>query len=220
MSNRLMTRYAAAFALLSGPLAAGPDDNSLTIGLGEELPGFDGYISTARDGVLLTRHLFDMLIYRNPETFDYEPLLATEWTRIDDSDLGVQAARGRHLSRRIGLHGRGRGVDPHDLCRPGNRRPQPGLRPAGSTVSRQWTDMTVRIVSKDPFPAALEFIAGSLPIYPSDYAQNVGLQEFSQSPIGTGPYRFDGGDSGQFTLKAYEDYLRGRRQGHAVPSTR
>ena len=74
----------AALALGATGAVAGPEDNSLTIGIGEELPSFDGYISTSRDGVVMTRHLFDMLIYRDPETFDYEPLLATSWERIDD----------------------------------------------------------------------------------------------------------------------------------------
>jgi len=211
MTHRL-TRYAAAFALLATPLAAGPGDNSLTIGLGEEPPGFDGYISTARDGVLLTRHLFDMLIYRNPETFEYEPLLATGWTRIDD------------LTWEFTLRD---GVTFHDgslftaedvvwtLTTYAN--PETGAR---SQASVQWIerveavdDLTVRIVSKTPFPAALEFISGSLPIYPSDYAQSVGLQAFSQAPIGTGPYMYAGGDSGQFTLEAFDGYYQGGGKG-------
>jgi peptide/nickel transport system substrate-binding protein len=79
-----MLAAAAVSALFAGAAMAGPEDDTLTIGIGEELPSFDGYISTSRDGVVMTRHLFDMLIYRNPETFAYEPLLATDWERIDD----------------------------------------------------------------------------------------------------------------------------------------
>ena len=43
----------AALLGASVPALAGADDNSLTIGLGEELPGFDGYTSTSRDGVVM-----------------------------------------------------------------------------------------------------------------------------------------------------------------------
>jgi peptide/nickel transport system substrate-binding protein len=211
MSFRL-TRYVAALALVAGPLAAGPGDNSLTIGLGEEPPGFDGYISTARDGVLLTRHLYDMLIYRNPETFDYEPLLATEWNRVDDLTWEFKLREG------VTFHD-GSAFTAEDVVwtLTTYANPETGAR---SQASVQWIDrveavddMTVRIVSKTPFPAALEFISGSLPIYPSDYAQEVGLQEFSQAPIGTGPYKYAGGDSGQFTLEAFDGYYEGGGKG-------
>ena len=203
---------AALFSLCAGAAFAGPSDNSLTIGLGEEPPGFDGYISTARDGVMMTRHLFDMLVYRNPETFDYEPLLATEWTRIDDLTWEFKLREG------VTFHD-GSAFDADDVVWTLNTYadPETGAR---SQASVSWIDrieavdpMTVRVVSKTPFPAAMEFIAGSLPIYPSDYAQEVGLQAFSQAPIGTGPYMLEGGDSGQFTLKAFGDYYEGGGKG-------
>ena len=97
MKSRTLSTTALALVLaagLAGGAAAGPEDNSLTIGIGEELPGFDGYISTSRDGVVMTRHLFDMLIYRNPETFEYEPLLATSWEQVDDLTLEFKLREG------------------------------------------------------------------------------------------------------------------------------
>ena len=79
-------------------LAAGPDDNSLAIALGEELPGFDGYISTSRDGVVVTRHIFDMLIYRNlRRRSSTSRCSATEWRRIDDLTWEFDLRPGRRL---------------------------------------------------------------------------------------------------------------------------
>jgi len=213
----LILNTVAAFALCVGSASAGPADNSLTIGLGEEPPGFDGYISTARDGVMITRHLFDMLVYRNPETFEYEPLLATEWSRIDDLTWEFKLREG------VTFHD-GSTFDAEDVVwtLTTYADPETGAR---SQASVSWIDrveavdpMTVRIISKTPFPAAMEFIAGSLPIYPSDYAQEVGLQAFGQAPVGTGPYRYVSGDSGQFTLEAFEDYYTDGGKG--TPSIR
>ena len=202
---RRLAGKAALVSLLAGTAIAGPSDNSLTISIGEEPPGFDGYISTARDGVMMTRHLFDMLVYRNPETFEYEPLLATEWTRVDDLTWEFKLREG------VTFHD-GSAFDAEDVVWTLTKYsdPETGAR---SQASVSWIDtveavdpMTVRIVSKTPFPSAMEFIAGSLPIYPSDYAEEVGMQGFAQAPIGTGPYQYVEGDSSQFTLKAYDGY--------------
>ena len=202
----------AALALGATGAVAGPEDNSLTIGIGEELPSFDGYISTSRDGVVMTRHLFDMLIYRDPETFDYEPLLATSWERIDDLTWEFTLREG------VTFHD-GSAFDAEDVAFTLSHYadPEAGAR---SQASVSWIDrvevvdpMTVRIVSKAPFPAALEYVAGSLPIYPSDYVESVGWQEFGQSPVGTGPYAFTPGDSNAFTLTAHEGYYTGGGKG-------
>src|SRR5690606_18689805 len=70
-------------------------------------------------------------------------------------------------------------------------------------------DTTVRVYSKTAAPAALEFVAGSLPIYPSDYFQSVGAQVFGQKPIGAGPYKVESIGDGLVKLVAYEGYYEG-----------
>lgn len=204
-----------ALAALVGavaPAAAGPEDNSLTIGLGEELPGFDGYISTSRDGVVMTRHLFDTLIWRNPETFEYEPLLAQGWRRIDERTWEFDLREG------VVFHD-GSPLTAEDVAFTLNHwaNPEAGAR---SQASVSWIesveatdDLTVRIVSKEPFPAALEFVAGSLPIYPSDYFEEVGQEAFNREPVGTGPYRLANVDGATYTLEAFDDYFEGGGKG-------
>ncbi|WP_119168135.1 ABC transporter substrate-binding protein [Algihabitans albus] len=185
---------------------AGPDDNSLTIGLGEEFPNLNGYLNTARDGVVMTRHLFDTLIWRNPETFEYEPLLATSWRQIDERSWEFDLRDG------VTFHD-GSEFSAEDVTFTLNRYadPEAGAR---SQASVGWIERveavdarTVRIVSKEPFPAALEFIAGSLPIYPSDAYQAAGPDAFGQSPIGTGPYALTAVEGGTYTLTRNPAYF-------------
>jgi len=210
----MTTRATLALAVLLGaisPALAGPEDNSLVIGLGEELPGFDGYTSTSRDGVLMTRHLFDTLIWRNPETFAYEPLLATEWRRVDDRTWEFDLREG------VTFHD-GSQFSAEDVAATLNHwaDPEAGAR---SQSSVSWIesveavdDMTVRVTSKKAFPAALEFIAGSLPIYPSDYFSEVGPEEFNRKPVGTGPYMLESASGGTTTLTAFKDYFGGPKK--------
>lgn len=206
MKYPLTAAAVAALALAASPALAGPEDNNLTIGLGEEFPNLDGYFNTSRDGVVMTRHLFDTLIWRDPETFEYLPLLATDWRLIDDTTWEFD------LREDVTFHD-GSAFTAEDVVFTLNLYADPDTG-ARSQASVSWIDraeavddFTVRIVSKTPFPAALEFVAGSLPIYPSDAYEAAGTEAFGQAPIGTGPYRLASVDGGSYTLEANEAYF-------------
>src|SRR6266567_2690941 len=47
----------------------------------------------------------------------------------------------------------------------------------------------VRIVTRRPFPAAIEYLAGPIVIHPHAYYAQVGPQGMNQKPVGSGPYR-------------------------------
>jgi len=198
----------AAGTAMSMPALAGPEDESITIGMGEDFPTLDGYVNTSRDGVVMTMQIFDMLIYRNPKTFEYEPLLATSWERIDDRTLEFKLREG------VTFHD-GSPLTAEDVEFTFNYWADPanGARVQGSVSwierAEAVDEYTVRVISKEAAPAALEFIAGSLPIYPSDYFQQVGPQEFGQKPIGAGPYKVESSGDGLVKLVAYEGYYEG-----------
>lgn len=198
----------AASTALALPAFAGPEDQSITIGMGEDMPTLDGYINTARDGVVITMHLNDMLIYRNPETFEYEPLIATSWTLVDDTTWEFK------LREDVTFHD-GSPLTAADVAFTYNYWADPD-NGARAQASVEWIDHaeavdehTVRIVSKRPFPAALEFVAGSLPIYPQAYFEEVGAEEFGRNPIGAGPYMLDSNEGNTIRLVAYEGYYDG-----------
>lgn len=198
----------SASSFMAAPAFAGPEDQSITLGMGEDFPTLDGYINTARDGVVITMHIYDMLIYRNPKTFEYEPLLATSWERIDDKTLEFKLREG------VTFHD-GSPLTAEDVAFTYNywADPEHGARSQGSVswIDRAEVvdDYTVRVISKNPSPAALEFVAGSLPIYPSDHFQEVGPEAFGQKPIGAGPYMVESFGDGTVKLVAYEGYYEG-----------
>lgn len=198
----------AGATAMTAPAMAGPEDQSITIGMGEDFPTLDAYINTARDGVVISMHVFDNLIYRNPKTFEYEPLLATSWEYIDDKTLEFKLREG------VTFHD-GSPLTAEDVAFTFNYWADPA-NGARVQASVSWIDRTevvddytVRIHSKTPAPAALEFVAGSLPVYPSDYFQKVGAKEFGQKPIAAGPYKVESFGDGLVKLVAHEGYYEG-----------
>ena len=47
----------------------------------------------------------------------------------------------------------------------------------------------VRVKLKRIFPAALEYMSMTLPIWPKAYRERVGAEAYSRAPVGTGPYK-------------------------------
>jgi len=50
-------------------------------------------------------------------------------------------------------------------------------------------DFHVRVKLKRVFPAALEYMSMTLPIWPKAYRERVGADAYSKAPVGTGPYK-------------------------------
>ncbi|MBS0559735.1 MAG: ABC transporter substrate-binding protein, partial [Proteobacteria bacterium] len=78
----------AAAAALLGALArpaAGqlPADPALRITWRDALRNIDFYHNAQRTGFLLQLHIWDGLVYRDPDTYQLRPLLATDWKQTD-----------------------------------------------------------------------------------------------------------------------------------------
>src|SRR3546814_12103073 len=75
-------------------------------------------------------------------------------------------------------------------------------------------DFTVRVLMEEPFPAALEYLAAAVPIYPNEYYEKVGPEGMSLNPVGTGPYRVAESVPGKtITLVRNDDYFEGSPKG-------
>ncbi|PWC13042.1 ABC transporter substrate-binding protein [Brenneria corticis] len=194
----------------AAPAQSAPRDNSVVVALTEELPGFDAYLSTAREGLVASRHIFDTLIERNLKNGAYEPSLAVAWKRIDPLTWEFTLRQG------VVFHN-GDPFSADDVVFTINRyiQPEAGARSPSwvSWIARaeKVDDFTVRVVSKAPYPAALEFLSGSVSIFPKNYYESVGQQAFGKKPIGTGPFRLASSRGNEYVLERNERYFSGAK---------
>ncbi len=183
--------YSCIFALFFCQLGvawAGKANDTLNILHDVELNHADNYFNTDRMGVILSRHIWDSLLYRDIETYEYKPLLAESYKWIDDTTMEFTLRRG------IVFHN-GEKFDADDVVYTLNwvSNPKNGVKTQRNV---SWIDRCektgeykVRVYLKDPFPAALEYMSGPIPIYPDEYYKKVGPDGMGLKPIGTGPYR-------------------------------
>ncbi|WP_407050782.1 ABC transporter substrate-binding protein [Methyloraptor flagellatus] len=201
---------AAALSLgLSGAAFAGKANDTLVYASDSEPENISPYHNNLREGVIIARHAWETLIYRNPTTGAYEPYLATSWTWVDPVTLDLELRQG------VTFHD-GSPFTADDVVFTFNYV----LTPEAKVVTKQnvaWMasteklgDYKVRIHLKGPFPAALEYLSGPDAILPAAYFKKVGLDGFAKAPIGTGPYRIVSVDSGKgVKLEKSKTYWKG-----------
>lgn len=215
MNNLCKTLLSGVAALaIAGPVHAGPDDNSLVWATDREVAvPFVWWDTTTEMGAMMY-HIYDTLVYRNPETMKYEPLLATSWEWIDDTTLELKLREG------VTFHD-GSAFNADDVVKSYSML----LDPASGVINArfiQWMnevekvdDYTIRLNLAEPFPAALEFLSGTRMAIPAaevwDDLPNKpdGTPDFaSMKSIGTGPYKLTEFDPGEgMTLMRNDTYF-------------
>jgi len=205
----------AVVGLLASPATAGKKDNTLTVAWDDDLESLDAYYNTLRSGVILARHSFDSLLYRDPDTWEYKPLLAKSYKWVDKLTIEMELREG------IKFHN-GEKFDADDVVYTLNFVSNPDNRVL-IQKNVNWIKNAeklgpykVRIHLKKPFPAAIEFVAGALPIYPNEYYAKVGPKGFGVKPIGTGPYKVAEALHGKgIIMVKNDDYFDGSPKGKA-----
>lgn len=188
MKIRITALLCAAVFVLSAPAFAGKRDNSIRFAYDQVPENVDPYFNNVRIGVIIAQHVWDTLIYRDPNTNEYKGQLATAWRWVDDKTLDLDLRQG------VKFHnGDAFGAD--DVVYTLNYV----SNPANKSTTQQnvnWIEKAekldafkVRIKLKRTFPAAIEYLAGPLAIHPHAYYERVGPQGMNEKPIGTGPYR-------------------------------
>jgi peptide/nickel transport system substrate-binding protein len=213
----LATAASLAGALAAAPALAGPDDNTLTVAWGATGPieNVDSYFNTARYGIWFTRMVWDQLVHRNPESFEYEPLLATGWEQIGDKTWRFNLRQG------VTFHN-GEPFDADDVVYTLNWVSDP----ANGVKTQQnvsWIDRaekvdqyTVDVHTKEPFPVALEYLSGPVVIYPNEYYEKVGPDGMNKEPVGTGPLKVISiKPAEEYVFEKNENYTWGSPKGEA-----
>jgi peptide/nickel transport system substrate-binding protein len=187
-------KWTAAVALglaVLGTTAALADKSSNTFNWASRYPidVIDPYANTSREAIIINGQLvWDTLIWRDPDSGNYKPLLATEWKWLDDTTLefklrtDVKWQNGQPLT-----------VD--DAVYTLNRIVAPGAK-IGIPRNVNWikgaektgTD-TFKLFLKAPFPAAMEYLSSVIPIMPNNLYGPDGASPTVEKAVGTGPYR-------------------------------
>jgi len=92
-------RFVAAAALLAAiyaplPAAAQKSADTLRLAFRDSVPNIDPYYNNQRTGLILSHTYQDMLVYRDPASFEIKPLLATEWTLVDALTIDFKLRQG------------------------------------------------------------------------------------------------------------------------------
>jgi peptide/nickel transport system substrate-binding protein len=181
----------AAMVTASGlmtPVFAGKQDNSIRFAYDQVPENVDPYFNNVRIGVIIGQQVWDTLIYRDPKSGHYSGQLATSWKWIDDKTLELELRKG------VKFHN-GAEFDADDVVYTLNFV----SKPENKVVTQQnvnWIDHAekldkykVRIVTRRPFPAAIEYLAGPVVMMPHEYYAKVGPKGMNEKPVGSGPFR-------------------------------
>ncbi len=178
---------AAATAMATSSAMAGKTDNTLNIAWEREQPTLDYYYQNSREGIIVNRHVWDTLIYRDPTSGEFKGLLAESYTVVDDKTFDFTLRSG------VKFHN-GADLTADDVVATLEFLLQPDSKKL-ITSPLAWIDhvektgpMSVRFHAKETTPLALLYLAGDIPIYPKDYYAKVGPEGMGLKPVGTGPY--------------------------------
>ncbi|HEX2116571.1 MAG TPA: ABC transporter substrate-binding protein, partial [Alphaproteobacteria bacterium] len=199
---------ACASVALSLPAEAGKRNNTIVFAADQVPESIDSYFNNVRIGVILAHHVWDHLIYRDPKTNEYKGELATGWRWVNDKTLEFDLRQG------IKFHN-GEPFDADDVVYTLNFVSKPENK-AITQTNVNWIESAekvsqykVRINLKRSFPAALEYLAGPINIYPNEYYAQVGPKGMSDKPVGTGPYKVTEHQPGRLVrLERNKDYFK------------
>ena len=201
-----------AAALLTGlghPVQAQKSADTLRVYWRDQIADVDPYYNNLRTGLIFAHHAFDGLVYRDPDSMEMKPLLATSWKLVDPLTLefelrqGVTFHNGDRFTAADVVYTVKVLTDPKSgIVVPSNFSYLAGAEAID--------DYHVRLRLKAPFPPALEYLAFVTPIYPSAYRERVGHDGFKKEPVGTGPYKVNKVDGvNLIDMERFESYFGG-----------
>jgi peptide/nickel transport system substrate-binding protein len=203
----------AAAAALPASAHAQKAADTLRIQFVDAVPNVDMYFNAQRTGLILAHQAWDMLVHRDPATFEIKPSLATEWRFAEDNSLDLKIRQG------VKFHD-GSPLTADDVVYTINMASSPDSKVATPSnyawidKAEKTGDFAVTIKMKRPTPAALEYLAMVTPIHPKAYREKVGPEGFSAKPVGAGPYKIVKNDQGKEVLfERFEDYWAGSPKG-------
>lgn len=193
---------------VSSPALADKQNDTLRMAYDQAPESIDPYFNNVRIGVIIAANVWDTLLYRDPLTNEYKGQLAKSWKQIDDRTLELELRQG------IKFHN-GEAFDADSVIYTLNFVADPANK-ATTQQNVSWIEKVeklgkykVRIISKQPFPAAKEYLSTTVAIHPAKYYKEVGPKGMNAKPVGTGPYKVTDYVPGKsITLERNTEYFK------------
>jgi peptide/nickel transport system substrate-binding protein len=196
-------------AVPSGALAA--PEGQIVIAQGGDPSTLDPHMHAENFTFAVVHNVFDHLVRRfvKDGQLAHEPGLATSWTAVNPTTWefklrpGVKFHNGEDFNAEAVKFSIERVLNPEQKAR---------WRWAFADIERvEVVDpLSVRIVTKVPFPTLITNLAFCMPIVPPRYVREKGDTHVATNPVGTGPFKFvRWRKDDALVLEANEGYWRG-----------
>jgi peptide/nickel transport system substrate-binding protein len=212
MTIRHLVIPAALAALLlsaASPATAGKKDDTLTWLSNSEPDNIDIYENTLREGLILARHVWDALMEVDPKTGGYVPSLAKSYKWTDDKTLQFE------LRDDVVFHN-GEKFSADDVVATMNYLGDPNTKVKSTSTTKfiagaeKLGPYKVNVKLKYPFPAAMQYFASVVVIYPKSAFKDGKPSAMATKPIGTGPYKVTEISYGKrFVFEKFDKYMKG-----------
>jgi len=189
---------------------AGKSDDTLNWTSGREVAVVDPYYNNTRELVIMGHMAWDGLVFRDIDSGEFKPLLATSWKWNGDTAIELE------LRNDVKFHD-GSDFDADDVVYTLNHVSN---KDNGVLTYRNvsWIENAeklgphkVRINLKKPFPPAFAYLANAVFMMPSGHYDDVPkkpdgkLDYAAAKPVGTGPYKVTEVKAGEFILMEKND---------------
>ncbi len=194
-------------ALCGGPIVEAAVKDTLTIALGSDVDNLDPHMFAHRESVIVTQHIYDALVYRDPDTMQLTPHLATSWRVINPLTWEFNLRKDVKFHNGEPFTAQTVKFNYDRMLNPEQKAPQRGLHLLIKRVEVV-DESTVRIHTEKPYPLMIERLA-TLRMGPEKYIKEKGDAYVAEHPVGTGVYKFVRWDRGrQIVLVASDTHFR------------
>jgi peptide/nickel transport system substrate-binding protein len=212
MGSSALNLGAAALApgLVSCVAASSSQDRRndvLTWGFNGQAETLDPYATNKRTAQLLSGHVIERLVYRDPASAEARPALAKSWQWVDERTVEFT------LRDDVWFHD-GQHFDADDVLYTLHYIKDPSQQVVFSDTdygfikeAQKLSPYVVRLVLSTPTPSAIDRLTQVFFILPKGYHSRVDRQPFGSHPVGTGPFQVSAFESGhKVELSRFERY--------------
>jgi peptide/nickel transport system substrate-binding protein len=196
----------------AAPALAQKSADTLRITWRDAIPNVDPYYNSQRTGMVVAFQAFDCLVYRDPETMDIKPALATSWKQVDDTTIDFTLRQGVTFQNGDPFSADDVVYTINDIIH--DKRVAIPSYYTSFAGAQKIDDFHVRLKLTGVSPAAMEYLAMVTPIWPKAYREKIGADAYARAPIGTGPYKITKVDGiTEIDMERYDGYYAGSPKG-------